>query len=143
MFSRKESILSLVFVLLLGIPIFILIDLGTAVDTGNWEELERGLVNYLISIWSVWILTVSIAVYYKWTEKNNLYFFMNYSYLIVAFGFFIHYNATLLNNIELPQSYASNRLTFIRTAKHLMPILFATGYLQASVWWFSKKWHRK
>ncbi|HET8736345.1 MAG TPA: hypothetical protein VFM69_07085 [Pricia sp.] len=108
------------------------------------EGLKLGLTHYLISIWGTWILTVSIAIYYKWTEKKNFFFYMNYSYLVIAFAFFVHYNSQWLHNADLSsQPYGEDMLNLIATAKHLVPILFSTGYLQASVWWFERKWHRR
>lgn len=141
--SRKHSLLSLAFTVLMAVPIFLIIQMGKSVNDQNWETLQLASVNYLIGIWVCWVFTVSIAIYYKWTEKSDFFFRFNYAYLIVAFVIFAHYNDQLFLNLDISgESYGKNMLNAIRTIKNAVPILGATLYLQASVWWFEKKWHR-
>lgn len=144
MVSSKKSILFLVFVILMVFPMYFIVLIGEDVRTGNWEMLQPRLVFYLMSIWGAWIFTISIAVYYKWTEKKNLFFYLNYALILLTMGFFMIFNAKLLDHIHTEsQIQDKGMLNLIRTGQHLVPLVLATIYLQASVWWFRKKWHRK
>lgn len=141
--SRRHSVLSLVLTMLMAVPIYFIIQMGNTVNAQNWEALQAATVRYLIGIWICWIFTVSIAVYYKWTEKKDFFFHLNYSYLIMAFAIFAHYNDQLFRNLDISgEIYGKDMLNAIRTLKNAVPILGATLYLQVSVRWFGRKWHR-
>jgi len=53
-----------------------LILLGQATIDHNREGLQFHLGNYLISIWTILVFIVSVAVYYKWAKKKTSIFAM-------------------------------------------------------------------
>ncbi|MDT7827569.1 hypothetical protein RQM65_02680 [Pricia sp. S334] len=142
--SRRHSVLSVTFTLILAIPIYLITQMQTGVNQNDWEALQRASVDFLIGLWSCWLITATIAVYYKWTEKRNFFFWFNYAYLTVAFLIFAHYNDQLFRHIDLSERpYGKNMLNAIRTLRNALPIFVATVYLQVAVRWFENKWHRK
>ena len=144
MISSKKSILFLVFSIFMVFPVYFIVLIGEDIRTGNWELLQPRLVYYLMSIWGTWIFTISIAVYHKWMEKKNLFFYLNYAFILLTMVFFMTFNAKLLDHIHnSSQTQDKEMLNLMRTGQHLVPLVLATIYLQASVWWFRKKWHRK
>jgi len=144
MVFSKKLILCLVFSIFMVFPMYFIMLIGEDIRTGNWEVLQSRLVYYLMSIWGTWIFTISIAVYYKWTEKKHLFFYLNHAFILLTMVFFMTFNAKLLDHIHnSSQTQDKEMLNLMRTGQHLALLVFATIYLQASVWWFRKKWHRK
>lgn len=101
----------------------------------------KDLTTYLLIIWLVWIIWVSTAVYHKWTRKNNKVFYALYAALLISFGFLgftIDFPAKDLP--PHPESLASPLFLVLR---HFLIAVFLTAFLQAGVWWFTRRWHRK
>jgi len=144
MYSSKVLILLFFTLMLMSVPIYFIIPMDYSHTLGNWGKLELRTVHYLISVWGSWAFTVSMAVYYKWTEKKNLFFILNYIFLGLALWVFANYTYELFKNqIHPGQYYGDGAMTLIRTLKNALPLVGITIYLQLSVWWFGKKGHRR
>ncbi len=86
----------------------------------------------LIVIWILWIVLVSIAVYKKWTRNNDKFFYFTYAYLFIGFAGFLFFQ-------EIDTASGRYFLIFQNFG-----IGFGlTIFLQLSVWWFTRKWHRQ
>lgn len=144
MLSTKELILLFFSIMLMSLPIYFIIPMDHSASLAKWGDLGAGMVQYLISLWSCWLFTVALAVYYKWTEKKNLFFVLNYIYLMASLGVFAHYSHQWFKNQDHPgQFHGDGTMALIHTLKNFLPLLGITVYLQLSVWWFGKKWHRR
>ena len=144
MLSNKELIFLFLSIMLMSLPIYYIIPMGHSVSMEKWGDLQKGMAQYLVCLWGCWIFTVSIAVYHKWTEKKNLFFVLNYIYLFGAIGVFAHYSYQWFKNQDISgQFHSDGTMALGHTLKNLLPLLGITAYLQLSVWWFAKKWHRR
>ena len=140
----RHPVLSVLFIGLMALPIYFIIQMENMLGNQDWKGLKSATINYLICIWSSWIFMATIAIYSKWTEKNNFFFHLNYTYLIVVFVILAYYSNQLFKNLNVSDKVLSpNMLTLIWVLKNAVPILGATAYLQISVWWFERKWHRE
>ena len=95
MVPDKKYGFPLFFAVLMAVPIYFAIQLGKDATAENWEMLESGLTNYLIALWSTWIFTISMAIYYKWTGRGNMLFSLNYGFVVVACGLYAYFTQYL------------------------------------------------
>src|SRR5690606_9408008 len=107
-------------------------------------QVEEKLVNYQISIWISWIFMVTAAIFFKWGLKRNLLFTATYGFLFLAFSMFGIYTQLIVNLFEIPTSLEDNYTLGVFTAvQNIIVSAVLTGSLQAGVWWFTRRWHRK
>lgn len=107
------------------------------------EEVRLSVRNFQISIWCAWVLMTSSATYYQWTKKKYSLFVLDYIIVIVAFIFLRHYL-----NLGEEKNLWSFGDTFMKgsnyiTLRNALLICFMTAFVQAAIWLFSSKWHRK
>lgn len=141
---KKKTLLVIIFLLLLFYPLFSLFQLEQALVPGEIiQEVQAELQSFQRSIWISWVILVALAVYYKWSFKRNLVFYLTYGFLIVAFAVFGIYVQRVVTLFEVPSGFADAYTLGVFSA--LQNILFSavlTGFLQAAVWWFTRRWHR-
>lgn len=142
---KKKTILLVVFVVVLCYPLFTAYQFWEVITSGRGlEVVENQLISYQISIWLTWVITVAMAVYYKWTEKNNLMFYVTYTFLILAFILFGVYSQMMVNTFNLPSTFEDNyTLGVFAAIQNIIVSALLTGFLHAGVWWFTRRWHRR
>ena len=74
----KKAILRTLVIVALLYPAYMLFLANTSLRTGSAQAAEEGVLNYQVSIWISWVFLVSVAVFYKWTEKKNFFFYFTY-----------------------------------------------------------------
>lgn len=141
----RKGILLLLFGLILVYPLVTLFQLNQSVSDRNELHLvENKLLNYQISIWISWIFLVSLGVYYKWTRSRNLFFTLTYGFLFLAFSIFGTYTQMTVNIYQIPSSIEDDYTLGVFTAvQNIIVSAVLTGSLQAGVWWFTRRWHRR
>lgn len=141
---RKKNILRFLFIAVLFYPVYTLFK---AVGNLNREELQETLnsvSNFQISIWVSWVVLVSISVYFKWTEKRNFFFFFTYAFLVVGFGFLGYLSQELVLEYDLPNKFGDGySYGVLHALQHIVSSVVLTAFLQAAVWWFTRRWHRR
>lgn len=142
---KKKNILLAIFALVLCYPLFTAYQFWEVIISNRGlEVVENQLISYQISIWLTWIITVAMAVYFKWTEKNNLMFYVTYTFLVLAFIFFGIFSQMMVNNFNLPSSFEdSYTLGVFAAIQNIFVSVLLTGFLHAGVWWFTRRWHRR
>lgn len=141
----RKGILLLLFGLILVYPLVTLFQLNQSVSDRNELHLvENKLLNYQISIWISWIFLVALGVYYKWTRSRNLFFTLTYGFLFLAFSIFGTYTQMTVNIYQIPSSIEDDYTLGVFTAvQNIIVSAVLTGSLQAGVWWFTRRWHRR
>ncbi|WP_424493424.1 hypothetical protein [Salinimicrobium sp. GXAS 041] len=110
----------------------------------NAALAQNRLLHFQISIWIVWVIYILAAIYYKWVKKGNFLFYFTYGFLLIAFGLFGFYTQVVVNDFNLSSPFRDQYSHGIFTAVQNIVISGAlTAFLQAAVWWFTRKWHRK
>lgn len=107
------------------------------------EDVRLSVRNFQISIWCAWVLITSSATYYQWAQKKYILFVLDYLIVIIAFVFLRHYL-----NLGEEKGLWSFGDRFIMgsnyiTLRNALLICFMTAFVQAAIWLFSSKWHRK
>ena len=112
-------------------------EVAVATTAGN-------LLDYLASLWVVWVLMVILAIHYKWKTGQNLFFYVIYVYAFVGFvlyGFFAQRMSTVY---DLSTTFNdSHSFGFFASLQYLVSVGILTGLLQVGVWWFTRRWHRR
>lgn len=140
-----KRILLVIFITILLYPAYKLISLGSYMGTaGSLEEVQREILNYQVSIWISWVVMVCIAVYSKWTEKKNSFFILTYFFVAVGFIFLGIYYQQMISEFDLPSRFRDGYTHGVLVAvQNLLMAGILTGFLQAGVWWFTRRWHRR
>ncbi|WP_029036780.1 hypothetical protein [Salinimicrobium xinjiangense] len=142
---KKKTVLVIIFLLLLVYPLYSVFQLEQVItDGGLAKEAQAELNDLQRSLWISWIILVSIAVYYKWTFKRNLVFYLTYAFLFVAFAVFGIYVQRLVSVYNIPSSFEDSYTLGVFSAfQNIVVSGVLTGFLQAAVWWFTRRWHRR
>lgn len=140
----KKGILRAVVILVLLYPAFMMFIAANSMDAGKTQSAREGILNFQISIWISWIFLVATAVYYKWTQKQNFFFYFTYGFLFVGFAIFGYLHQSLVNIHDLPSPFKDGyTLGILVFFQNLVVSSILTGFLQAAVWWFTRRWHRR
>jgi hypothetical protein len=140
---KKKSVLRIVAFLALVYPVVALFEASEIIGEGTVREAENEMISYQVSIWLSWVVLVITAVYFKWTQKKNFFFFFTYAYLILAFGLFGYLSQNLVLTYDLPTRFEDHYTFAVLTAlQNIIMAAVLTGFLQAGVWWFTRRWHR-
>ncbi len=141
---RKKNLLKFLFLTVLLYPVFTLFN---AVGNLNGAELPEALdavLHYQISIWVSWLVLVTASIYFKWTRHKNFFFFFTYAFLVVAFGFLGYLSQELVMEYDLPNKYGDQySFGILHALQHIITSVVLTAFLQAAVWWFTRRWHRR
>jgi hypothetical protein len=142
---KKKIILSIVFIIVLFYPGLLIFKLEQTFNNGSsLRQIENAHRGYQISIWLTWIVMVSLSVYYKWISEKNLFFSLTFLFLFVSislFGFYVH---RMVNTFEIDTGFRDPyTFGFLTALQNFVVAAILTGLLQAGVWWFTRKWHRR
>lgn len=141
---EKKAVLRVLVIITLLYPAYMLFLANTSLNTGEVLAAQEDILGYRISVWIIWVFLVSVAVFFKWTEKKNFFFYFTYAYLGVAFGLYGYLHQDLVNTFDLPSSFDDNYTLGILVAlQNLIVSIILTAFLQAGVWWFTRRWHRR
>lgn len=142
---NKKIIFSLVFLLIVLYPAITAFELFQVINSqGSEEMIEQQLSAYQLSIWLSWVGMVIISIYYKWTTERNDFFYFTYVFLLVGFGIYGFYFQKTINILELESPFQDNyTLGVFAALRNLAVAGILTGFLQAAVWWFTRRWHRR
>lgn len=142
--KKKTIFLSFLILLLIYPAAFIFKLEQTLVGNSGFQETENILKGFQISIWLSWIVMAIISVVYKWSKKNNSFFYFTYGFMVVAFGLLGFYTQRIITIYSIPSNFEDNYTLGIFTAlQHLFVGGILTGFLQVGVWWFTRRWHRR
>lgn len=142
---KRKTVLVIIFILLLFYSLYSVFVLEEVISSGSSiREAESALIAFQRSIWITWILLVSMAVYYKWVKKRNFIFYFTYAFLFVAFAVYGIYVQRLVIAYDVPSSFEdSYTLGVFSALQQILMSAILTGFLQAAVWWFTRRWHRR
>lgn len=141
---KERKVLWVIVILILFYPVYALFQATNAMGPEDIEVAENRLVNFQTSAWLSWLVFVSISVYYKWTQKKNLFFFFTYAYLLIVFGIFGYLSQDLVLIYGLPSRFEDDHTFGVLIAlQNILAAAVLTGFLQGAVWWFTRKWHRR
>ncbi len=108
------------------------------------ENFESNISAYQLSVWLSWVVLVILAIYYKWTTEKNVLFNVTYAFLLFGFGIYGYYVQEMVNMFQLDSGFTDNYSFGVFTALSNLAVAgILTGFLQASVWWFTRRWHRR
>lgn len=141
---KIKKLLLLFFFVISLYPLYKGIDAGFILF-GEVEEraVIRSITAYQISIWIVWVMAVSLSVYYKWKVKQNLFFYITYGFLLLGFAIFGFFTQKAVNLYDLPSRFEDSYSLGVFTALQQVAIAgILTFFIQFSVWIFETKWHR-
>ena len=142
---KKKWILLLIVILAFIYPGISIIEVQQALEElQSNTTIEDGLVGYQLSIWITWIVLTGISIYYKRTVKSNFFFRITYIYLLIAFGVYGYFQQVAINVLDLSTSFSDDYTLGIFVAvQHIAIAAVLTAMLQGSVWWFTRRWHRR
>ncbi len=141
---RKKNVLRFLFLAVLLYPIFSLFKVVGDLNGAELQEALDSVLHYQISIWVSWLVLVSASVYFKWTRKKNFFFFFTYAFLVVAFAFLGYMSQELVIEYDLPNKFRDNySFGVLQALQHIISSVVLTAFLQAAVWWFTRRWHRR
>ena len=107
-------------------------------------RLFDALTSFQLSIWICWVFFAAVAVYYKWTRKGNFVFYLTYLFLFVALALFGFFMQKVMVDYHVKPTfgdvYSRGTLTAILNLGFSVAL---TAFLQAAVWWFRRRWHRR
>lgn len=140
----KKGVLRALVIMVLVYPAYMFFMAANSLDSREIAPGREAILNYQVSIWISWIFLVSTAVYYKWTEKRNSFFYFTYGFLVVAFAVFGYLHQSFVNFHDLPSPFKDGyTLGVLLFLQNLVVSSILTGFLQAGVWWFTRRWHRR
>lgn len=140
----KRTILFLILGLLLIYPLISFAGLFQAFDTSKIDVVQGKIRNYQLSIWISWIIFASVAVYYKWITEKNLFFSITYGFLVIGFGIFGIYFQKMVNSFNLASTFEDHYTWgILAILQNLVVAVVLTVFLQISVWWFTRRFHRR
>lgn len=140
----KKAILRTFVLLTLLYPAYMLFLANSLLSFGEVQTAEEGILDYQISVWISWVFLVSVAVFYKWTEKRNFFFYFTYAFLLVAFAVYGYLHQELINTFDLPSPFGDKYTLGVLVAfQNVIASVILTAFLQGAVWWFTRRWHRR
>lgn len=142
---NKKNILLWILVLLCFYPAISAFNAGEILDVETrLERVESSVASYHLSIWLSWVVMVCVAIYYKWITQSNFFFYFIYGFLIVAFIIYGFLMQEMVNTFDITSGFRDNYTQgVIVVLVNLVVAGALTGFLQAGVWWFTRRWHRR
>lgn len=141
----KQKLYIIITALALLYPVFTLFNLaGSFSEAAQVETVGKALRSYLASVWIVWVVITILAIQFKWTTSQNLFFFVVYGIILVGFTIYGYYAQRMVSVFELPNSFEDGHSYGIFAfLQNTVSAGILTGLLQAGVWWFTRRWHRR
>jgi predicted Na+-dependent transporter len=142
---KKKTLLVTVLLIILLYPLISAIQAAEILGTVTIaESVERSISLYHLSIWLTWLVFVSVAIFYKWTTQKNTFFHGTYIFLILAYLVYGYFIQEMLGRFNIQSSFQDSSTLVVLTAmRNLVAAAALTGILQAGVWWFTRRWHRR
>lgn len=140
----KKALLSLIALVVILYPGFMLVQALGSVTPEQAGRAEDAILNYQVSVWVTWFVLTALAIYYKWTERRNSFFYLTYGFVLVSFSVFGYLFQHYFNLFGLDDGFRDNYTLGVLTALEQIGMsAVLTGMLQAAVWWFTRRWHRQ
>lgn len=141
---RKKNLLKFLFLTVLLYPVFTLFNAVGNLNGVDLQEALDAVLHYQISIWVSWLVLVTASIYFKWTKHKNFFFFFTYAFLVVGFAFFGYLSQEIITIYDIPNKFKDGH-TFgvLHALQHIISSVVLTAFLQAAVWWFTRRWHRR
>lgn len=140
--SQKKILLGLLCLLLLY-PVLMFFQLERSMELNtDLTRVKQMIANYQVSIWISWVVFAAVSVFHKWTQKKNFFFIFTYCFLAIAFTIFGFYLRSALNQFNIEAGEEENFSSFTAFFNFVVSAML-TGFLQASTWWFTRRWHRR
>ena len=141
---KRKNLLRFLFLAVLLYPVFTMFRAVGNLGTAELQPALNSVLHYQISIWVSWLVLVSASVYFKWIKKKNFFFFFTYAFLVVAFGFLGYLSQVLMTEYNLPNKFEDGySFGVLHAVQHIISSVVLTAFLQAAVWWFTRRWHRR
>lgn len=141
---KKKVVIRFLIILSLVYPAWMLFRADEILGEPVLQESENEILNYQISIWISWVVLACLAIYYKWTEQKNTFFNFTYGFVIVAFALYGYLYQSYVTAYDLPSSFSDNYTLGVLIALQSIVVSgILTAILQAAVWWFTRRWHRR
>lgn len=141
---KKKAVLRFLAIFTLLYPALMLFKAEEILRVSPMLETKNEILNYQISIWISWLVFASLAVYHKWTEKSNFFFYFTYGFIIIGFTVYGFLYQRFIVGYELPSPFGDKYTLGVFVAiQNIMVSGILTGFLQAAVWWFTRRWHRR
>lgn len=140
---KTKNILFVIFFIVLLFPIyaiFQIFNLGNATA----EDITSALSFFQISLWVSWMIFAVIAVYLKWTHKENIFFILTYIFIGVGFGLFGYLTQQAIADYEITTRFGEEfPLGVFSAIRNIVVSAALTVFLQLAVFWFTRRWHRR
>lgn len=142
---NKKLLFLIIFLVLILYPVYTLVHLEQVrTEYGGMKLFQEGLNHYQISIWVVWLFMVALAIYYKWTSEKNIFFHTIYGFLLVAYLIYGWYLQQMVTYYGIETGFRDDyTLVVFKTIQSFAISAILTAFLQAAVWWFTRRWHRR
>lgn len=141
---NKKALLRIIVLITLLYPSYMLFRAEEILVTSPIQNSEDGILSYQISVWISWVVLVSVAVFYKWTEKRNSFFSFVYGFIVVSFAVYGYLYQSFITSYELPSPFKDDyTLGVLMALQNIVIAGVLTGFLHAAVWWFTRRWHRR
>lgn len=141
----RQNILVGFLLILLFYPAISVFRIDQVITNGAGPEIiESRISQYQLSIWLTWFVMVAVAVSFKWRTEKNFFFYFTYIFLLIVFGILGFYIQEMINIFEIQTGFEDNYSFGVFTALlNFVVAALLTAFLQVSVWWFTRRWHRK
>lgn len=142
---KKKTVFLIIIALVWLYPAYALFALEQAMGLESQQyQVRVSLRDYQVSIWISWVVMAILSVYYKWTQKSNFFFSVTYGFLLLAFVLFGYYTQRMVSVFDLPSTFDDDHtLGIFAAVQNIFVAAILTGFLQAGVWWFTRRWHRR
>lgn len=134
-----------IFTLSLLIPGLYILSLESIFNDGSGkEEVMNTISGFRLRIWLSWVVMIAVAIYNKWTTGSNIFFKMIYFLMVLSFAIEGFYIQRMINMFDFAITFEDTYSygIFISLVNIVM-VAGLTAFVQASVWWFTRKWHRR
>lgn len=141
----KKQLFHIIFFIILLYPVFTLVQLDQVRNASSGMELFQNVLSHFhISIWIVWIFMAALAVSYKWTTQKNTFFHYLYVYLLIGYFIYGWYLHQMVTGTGIDTGFKDDyTLVVLKTLQGFAVSAILTAFLQAAVWWFTRRWHRR
>lgn len=139
----KKVLLSVV-VFAMIYPAFMLVHALGSMVAAQADRVQADISGYLLSVWIVWLISTIIAIYYKWSRKEDVFFYVTYVFLVLGFSLYGYLVQDFVNTYGVDDGFRDDHTLGVLTAlEQIGMAAVLTGMLQAAVWWFTRRWHRR
>lgn len=125
-------------------PAFMLVHAVGSMVPAQADGAQEDISGFLLSVWIVWLISTGIAIYHKWSQKEDVFFYVTYVILVLGFSVYGYLVQDFVNTYGLDDGFRDDYTLGVLTAlEQIAMAAVLTGMLQAAVWWFTRRWHRR